>query len=678
MLAWVTAEDTRLACGGTVPEQSSVFVTTPIYYVNGLPHIGHAYTTILADAYARWHRICGSNVFFLTGTDEHGQKVMQTAEKRGLSAQAHVDDLVVHWKEMWERLDIAYDRFIRTTEQDHKSRVAAVLSDFWDRGLIEKRDYEGWYHVGDEIFVTDKDVEAGKYDPSELQRLTESNYWFKMSNYQQQLLDHIAEKPDFIVPESRKNEVLGFLRQPLGDLCISRPKARMAWGIELPFDEEYVCYVWFDALLNYLTGVGYHPDAGQAGDWQQWWPATAQLLGKDILTTHSVYWSTMLMAMGVPLADRLYAHGWWTSDEGAKMSKSKGNAIDISLLVNEFGSDATRYFFLSEKSLGADGSFSYQGFLTRRNSDLANDLGNLAHRALSMTTNWLGGVVPEYQSVTEAEQDVRAVAAKSLAQCRAAFDEMDFHQGIPAVLALVRAGNKYVDTQQPWALNKQGNTERLQTVLRTTLEICFQAAACLLPVIPEKATELLEKLGAGRAAGEAFVKRGVMDPASVTTWLAALDPGAQLNQGDPLFPRMKELPEAISSLFDQEAPPPAPTKAKKKKARRPEPAPEITYEEFSRLNLRVGVVVSAEKHPEADRLLVLQVDIGEASHRQVVAGLATAFAAEDLVGKRVVVVANLAPAMLRGVQSQGMILAAGEKAVVDLITVNAEPGEVVR
>jgi len=665
-----------------VGSTDTIYVTTPIYYVNGLPHIGHAYTTIAADAYARWHRLMGRSVFFLTGTDEHGQKVLQTAESRGLTAQQHVDDLVVHWKTMWERLHIQYDRFIRTTEDQHRDGVTAVLQQIWDKGLVEKRDYEGWYHVGDEIFVTDKDVEAGKYDRSELQRLTETNYWFKMSAYQQQLLDHIQANPDFIQPESRRNEVLGFLRQPLGDLCISRPKSRMSWGIELPFDSEYVCYVWFDALLNYLTGIGYHPDPAKAGDWRRWWPATCQLLGKDILTTHAVYWSTMLMALEVPLADTLMVHGWWTSSEGHKISKSKGNAIDVSLLVDEFGADATRYFFLREKSLGGDGSFSYEGFLTRRNADLANDLGNLAHRGLSMTRNWLGGTVPALGSITDLEDGLREQAGVSVLELTRAFDQMDFHTGLESLWQLVRAGNKYVDSTQPWALNKQGDTERLQTVLRTVLEVCHVAACCLLPVMPAKATELLDKLGRTASQG-ADTLVGLPERAqSGELPLDDLPVGTEIDPGDPLFPRIKDLPPAIAALYETSGPADKPASTSKKKKRkgkgRPQPAEQITFDEFARLDLRVGTVVHAETHPKADRLLVLRVDIGESAPRQVVAGLASRFQPAELVGRTVVVVANLAPAQLRGIESQGMILAAGDAEVVDLVSVQADPGEVVR
>ncbi len=653
------------------------YVTTPIYYVNGLPHIGHAYTTIVADVLARWHRLMGREVFFLTGTDEHGQKVLQTAEKRGMTAREHVDDLVVHWRAMWDRLDIAHDRFIRTTDPDHVQVVQAVLARLHDQGLIHKKDYEGWYHVEDEIFVTDKDVEAGRYDRSELTRITESNYWFRMSAFREPLLEHLDAHPGCIEPESRLNEVRGFLRQDLGDLCISRPRARLSWGIPLPFDDDYVCYVWFDALLNYLSGIGYHPDPDKADpEWSRRWPAALQLIGKDILTTHAVYWSTMLMAMGVPLYDVLSAHGWWTSADGDKISKRSGKAIDIGLLVDEFGADATRYFFVREKSLGGDGSFSYEGFLARYNADLANDLGNLAHRGLSMTGKWLGGEVPPMGESTDVERELRALAARAVLELARGFEDRELHRGLDALWDLVKAGNKYVDTTQPWALNKEGRTARLGTVMRHVLEICHLAGACLLAVMPAKAEELLAKLGRSRAEAEAMLSGLLERAAEGELPLDDLRAGTAVEAGDPLFPRIRELPPAIAALFEEPEPEPA--------AAEPVDAPEqdgpapITYDDFARLALRVGQVRAAEAHPRADRLLVLSVDLGEPRPRTIVAGLADRFAPADLVDRRVVVVANLAPRKIRGVESQGMILAAGDAAVVDLVSVDAEPGEIVR
>ncbi|TVQ94989.1 MAG: methionine--tRNA ligase [Deltaproteobacteria bacterium] len=651
--------------------ERSTYLTTPIYYVNGLPHIGHGYTTIAADVFARWRRSQGDPVFFLTGTDEHGQKVLQTAQGRGMTAQEHVDDLVVHWRAMWDKLHIDFDRFIRTTESDHERVVQAVLQHLYDRGLIEQKDYEGWYHVNDEIFVTDKDVEAGRYQAEDLQRITESNYWFKMSAYQDALLDHLERHPDYIQPTSRRNEVLGFLRQPLGDLCISRPKARMSWGIELPFDPDYVCYVWFDALLNYLSGIGYHPDPEQAGDWQRWWPATYQLIGKDILTTHAVYWSTMLIALDVPLPTTLYAHGWWTSADGDKMSKSSGNAIDLGLLVQEFGADVCRYFFLREKSFGGDGSFSYEGFLNRYNADLANDLGNLAHRGLSMTRSWLGAKVPAPGANTDLEDALRSTAARAVREYADKLDHLDFPGALTALWDLVKATNKYVDTTAPWALNKAGNTERLHAVLRAVLEVCHLVACCLLPVMPTKAVELLSKFGTPEQDGyrclSGLVERAREDQIS----LADLHPGQAVDLGDPLFPRLKELPEAIAALFVEPEPEPSASAAA------PLP-PQIAFEDFTKIALRAGKVVSAKAHPKADRLLVLEVDIGEPKPRTIVAGIASRYAPEQLIGLGVVVVANLKPAKLRGIVSEGMLLAAGAEQPVGLVQVDAIPGEIVR
>jgi methionyl-tRNA synthetase len=656
---------------------STFYVTTPIYYVNGRPHIGHAYTTIAADVAARWHRLKGERVFFLTGTDEHGQKVLEKATERGMSPKEHSDDMVVHWKATFHKLGITYDRFFRTTDADHVANVQAALSRLHQEGWLYEQDYEGWYHVGDEIFVTEKDIEEGRYERAELKKITEKNWWFRMGAFGERLLAHVEANPDFVQPESRRNEVLGFLRsQTLGDLCISRPKARMAWGIELPFDTDFVTYVWFDALLNYLTATGYHPDGEGAvpagfGAWDELWPADFQLIGKDILTTHAIYWSTMLMALGVPLPRTLFAHGWWVSGDGQKMSKRLGNVIDVDLLADEFGVDATRYFFLREIRFGADGQFSYEGFLARYNADLANDLGNLAHRGLSMTEKWLGGLIPAAGPAVAGEEALRREAAEAVAAYDAHLGALRFDQALDVAMGLARAGNKYIETAQPWALNRAGDTAAVGTVMRTVLELTHLAAALLLPVMPAKAAALLEKLGATEASARAHLmavlagERGALD---------ALQTGRAVSAGEPLFPRFTELPAAIQALFapEPEAPAPAP------KALAVPLPPDIAYEDFSKIGLRAGRVVAAAPHPNADRLLVLQVDIGEAAPRQIVAGIASKFTPDALVGRQVVVVANLKPARLRGVVSQGMLLAAGAKEVVDLVTVAAEPGEVVR
>ncbi len=642
------------------------FITTPIYYLNGKPHIGHAYTTVAADAAARWSRLSGRPTRFLTGTDEHGQKVMAAAQARGLTPKAHCDELAASFQAMMTGLGVSYDRFLRTTDPDHEAVVTATLQILHDKGLLYRATYEGWYHLSDEVFVTDKEVAEGKYEKEKLVRLTEDNWWFKMGRYQQALLDHIAANPDFIRPGMRRNEVLGFLRKPLNDLCISRPRARMSWGIPLPFDADFVTYVWFDALLNYLTGVGWHPTSPSEG-WDQWWPAAFQLLGKDILTTHAVYWTTMLLALqeACPAATRpalprvLFAHGWWTM-HGEKMSKSKGNTIDVEGLIEAFGRDATRYFLLREIAFGSDGTFSYEAFLTRYNADLANDLGNLAHRGLSMTANWLGGVVPDRGAWGPPEEALVERARATVAAFAEQMDRMAPQAALEAVNELIRAGNKYVDTEAPWAVNKRGDVPRLQAVQRATLEVFALAAALLLPIMPTKAAELGAKVGLDEAA-LARLARGPGD-------LAGLVAGTPVTLGEPLFPRHREMP---ASLIPAPEPEPAPMS---------EPTNLIVYEDFAKIQLRTGKVLEAIRHPDADKLLVLKVDVGEAAPRQIVAGIANKFAPEQLVGRTVVVVVNLAPRKLRGLESQGMLLAAGgDKGVIELATVpECPPGEVVR
>ncbi|MEQ1506640.1 MAG: methionine--tRNA ligase [Myxococcota bacterium] len=646
-------------------------ITTPIYYLNGSPHIGHAYTTIAADTAARWHRLRGRSVWFLTGTDEHGQKVLEAAQRLGRDPKAHCDLVSAEFRAMMDKVGVRFDRFIRTTDRDHEALVQASLQALFDRGEIYKDQYRGWYYLRDEVFVTDKEREdklaSGEFTASDFRMVEETNWFFRMGSYQQRLLDHLAAHPDTIRPDSRRNEVLGFLQRPLEDLCISRPKARMSWGIELPFDRDYVCYVWFDALLNYLTGTGWTAD-GASGRW----PADYQLLGKDILTTHAVYWTTMLMALGAPLPRHLFAHGWWVSASGQKMSKSLGNVIDVGLLVDGFGVDATRFFLLKEIRFGADGQFSYAGFLEHYNADLANDLGNLVHRALTMSGRWLGGVVPDRGAVPP-DPGLVARAKALIAGFGPAFDALAFKDALELVADLVRAGNKYVDTSAPWALNKAGNTAALAAAMRDTLELCAMAAAHLLPVMPGKAGELLGRLGATEADAARWLDgwdRGerVLD---------ALVPGAPLTTGDPLFPRLAELPPAIAALFEPEPGPASGTEESAMAEGAEVPLPDlawIEYDDFAKVVLKVGKVLEAAPHPNADKLVVMKVDVGEARPRTICAGIRAKFAPEQLVGRNVVVVANLKPRPLRGITSEGMILAASETELVDLVSANAAPG----
>ncbi len=644
--------------------RDAFYITTPIYYVNGEPHIGHAYTTVAADAAARWNRMLGKEVRFLTGIDEHGQKVLDAANARGMTPQEHCDDLMKVWKGMMESLNISYDRFIRTTDADHEANVQGVLQRLFDSGEIYEDQYIGWYLVKDEIFVTEKEkderIANGTNKVEHFRQIEERNYFFRMSKYADQLVAYIDAHPDFIQPTLRKNEVLGFLRKGLGDLCISRPKERMSWGIELPFDRDFVTYVWFDALLNYLTGTGY-PE----GDWSSWWPADYQLIGKDILTTHAVYWTTMLMAMGVPLPQHLYAHGWWVSSDGGKIGKSEGNAIDVGLLCDSFGVDATRFFFLKEIKFGADGAFSYDIFLARYNADLANDLGNLAHRALNMTDKWLGGEVPARETADPALVATARAAVTAMAE---GMGTLQYKDALEGLFALVGAGNKHVDRSEPWTLNREGRTDELKAVMRDLLEICALAGAMLLPVMPTKGAELLGKVGLSVAQGEALVR----DLLAGADPLQALTPGVAVPVGDALFPRHREMPEAIARLF---------VKAEEQAPDEPAPLPDldwIEYPDFEKVQLRVGKVLSAEEHPHADKLLVLQVEVGEARPRQICAGIKSRFPPADLVGRNVVVVVNLKPRKMRKLVSEGMILAAGSDAVIDLVSAEAPPGEVVR
>ena len=664
-------------------ERETFYITTPIYYVNDAPHLGHAYTTVAADVISRYQRLKGKEVFFLTGTDEHGQKVFRAAEKRGVTPQQHVDELSEPYKVLWERMAITNDDFIRTTEPRHIEVVQGILRDLKERGEIYKDSYEGWYSTAEERFWTEKDLVDGKCPASGLpvELIEETNYFFKMGKYAERLAEWLEQNPDFIRPESRRNEVLGALRAGVGDLCITRPRARLPWGISIPWDEEYVTYVWFDALTNYISAIGYGSDEER---FKRFWPADFHLIGKDILTTHSIYWSTMLFAIGVDPADCLYAHGWWTV-EGQKMSKSLKNVVNPHLLLDAYGADAVRYFLMREIGFGADGDFSHRAFLTRYNAELANDLGNLAHRALSMTTNWLGGVVPQPGPLTEADKELEALAMDVVKR----FDELlvglQYKDALNAMIEIVGAGNKYLDTEAPWTLNKEGNSERLATVMRLTLEVCRVAANLLAPFCPERAAELSRRLntthpGFGSEALETMGR------------LSGLTAGAALDVAEPLFPRMRELPpEVAEALAKAESAAPVEPKKKKKKKKKKQPAPEaaapkgsddglITFDDFSKVALRSGVVVGAEGHPNADRLLVLQVDIGEESPRQIVAGIAGAYTPDQLIGKRVVVVANLKPAKLRGVLSNGMLLAAGAGDIEGLATVVEEiaPGTVIR
>jgi methionyl-tRNA synthetase len=636
--------------------RKTYFVTTPIYYVNDLPHIGHAYTTVAADALARYKRLRGFDTFFLTGTDEHGQKVQQAASKNGVDPQTHADRMVVAFKELWERLSISNDDFVRTTEPRHTRVVQEVLRRLRDKEVLYKDSYEGWYCLPDERFWAGDEIVDGKCPECgrPVERISESNYFFRMSAYHDRLKRHIRRHPEFIQPDSRRNEVLGFLERPLEDLCISRPRARLSWGIPFPFDPEYVTYVWVDALVNYISIPGYGRDDRR---FKKWWPADLHLVGKDILTTHAVYWSTLLMALGLELPKTLFAHGWWTID-GEKMSKSRGNVVDPKAIAAEYGADAFRYFLLREVPFGQDGDFSKKALTMRTNSELANDLGNLFSRTLTMIERYCNSAIPKPHSKTVKPEDRRLVA--SAINLRIAvgreMDRFAFHRALREIWTLVDLANRYVEQNAPWDLAKEPKSRpRLDTVLYGLAESLRILAIHLYPFMPATAQRMITELGWTARLDRA------MKPLEYR-W-GRLKPGRTVRKGKPLFPRI-DTP-AIQAQPDT-ALPMSPSKEKPMESMQIESSM-ISIDEFRKMELRVGRILTAEKVAGADKLLKLSVDIGTET-RQVVAGIATKYSPDILIGKSVILVANLKPAVIRGIESRGMILAAGEKAVEALAT----------
>ncbi|MFY9268855.1 MAG: methionine--tRNA ligase [Candidatus Manganitrophaceae bacterium] len=631
------------------------YLTTPIYYVNDQPHIGHAYTTIAADILARYHRLLQHDVFFLTGTDEHGQKVSQAAAKREVPPQQHADEMVVRFQALWKKLDISNDDFIRTTEARHTRVVQTVLQELWDKKEIYIAPYEGWYCLPDERFWTEKDLVDGKCPDCgrPVEHLSEQNYFFKMGQYQDRLRWHIKQHPDFIQPESRRNEVLGFLEKPLGDLCISRPKSRLPWGIPFPFDPDYVTYVWLDALVNYISIPGHATDLAR---FQKWWPADLHLVGKDILTTHAVYWSTILMALNLPLPQTLFAHGWWTVN-GEKMSKSRGNVVDPTEMIERYGADAFRYFLFREVPFGQDGDFSETALINRINSDLANDLGNLLSRTLNLIEQFTEGVIPQPSFPTYPEEEaVRKIAIGLFDPIEEALNRLEFHLALSEIWKLVTRTNVFIEQMAPWKLAKKTDQkEKLHTVLYTAAEALRFIALYLKPFIPQTAREMGRQLGLPASYETISLNDG-------RTWGGFLV-NTRIAKGKSLFPRIdkKALAPPPSSIA------PAPSPSKSAPEALPAFKPLITIDDFAKVDLRVAMILAAEKVPNSKKLLKLRVDLGS-EQRQVVAGIATKYAPEALVGKRIVLVANLQPAKIMGVESHGMLLAAGSEAVLELAT----------
>ncbi len=649
---------------------STFYVTTPIYYVNDKPHIGHAYTTVLADVLARYHRAAGDDVWFLTGTDEHGQKVQKAAEKNGMTPIEQCNSTVVRFQELWKRLGITNDDFIRTTEERHWKIVQAIMQDLYDRDLIYKAEYKGYYCVACERFFTEKDLIDGKLCPDcqrEVDTIVESNYFFRMSKYQDWLIQYITEHPDFIQPAFRANETLGFLRKPLEDLCISRPKSRLSWGIELPFDKDYVCYVWFDALINYISAIGYGVDQAR---FERYWTSCIHLIGKDILTTHSVYWPTMLKAIGLPMPKTIFAHGWWLTGS-RKMSKSLGNVVNPMDMADKYGVDAFRYFLLAAMTPGNDASFTEEDFLQRFNTDLANDLGNLLSRVVKLSIKNFGGTLPAPPPLQPLELELLSKAALAVKQLENELNAMKLDRGINAVMNVVREANKFLERTAPWTLAKDGKTDRLAAVLYTAAQTLEIVSGLLFPIMPEKMTQLRRSLGLSE---EEIVKT---DFQSLSEFA---DPSANTKRTmvdmPPLFPR-------IVVEKAEEAAPAKPEKQKKQEIKAPKakdvvvPEGMVTIEQFFKTQLRTAKVLEAERIEGKTRLLHLKVDLGNGDVRSLVAGIAQQYAPEDVIGKTIIVVANLMPAKIAGFESCGMLLAAKNETSLKLVTVDggdAEPG----
>ncbi len=610
------------------------YITTPIYYPSAKLHIGHTYCTTIADTIARFHRLAGDDVLFLTGSDEHGQKIERAAEAKGVTPIAYVDEIVALFQNLWKKLNISNDDFIRTTEERHEKVVQELFQKAYEKGDIYKSAYEGWYCTPCESFWPENKLDERHVCPDcgrPLERLKEESYFFKMSNYADRWLQFIEENPDFIQPESRRNEMIAFVKSGLEDLCVSRTS--FSWGIKVPFDPKHVVYVWFDALVNYLTAAGYGQDEEK---FKKFWPADTHLVGKEIVRFHAIIWPIMLMSLDLPLPKKVFGHGWLVVN-GDKMSKSKGNVVDPIPLIDTYGADPLRYYLLREISLGQDGNFSLESFITRINADLANDLGNLLHRTLSMVEKYHGGIVKGNSCPADVDTELSDMAAAAAFRYEEHMNNWKINDALKEVWAFISRANKYIDETAPWLLAKdEASAARLESVMYNLAEALRIIAILAAPVIPSSVENMWKQLGLGEF-------NGTLEQAK--TW-GLYPAGTAVAKGEPIFPRF-EIPE-------QE-------EAEEEPKRDIMPIKDqITIDEFDKIDLRVGVVLECEKVPKTDKLLKLKVDLGT-DVRTIVSGIALHYKPEEMVGKHVMIVANLKPVKLRGIESRGMILAASDE-----------------